>query len=248
MVGEWGLYEWQHEILARWNDINLYSLTRGVNRFKGLLMALREINEKYVKIEDLDSLANWVEATSELSNNSLARAIEENPDSICRDFLLHLTFLDQLDEVGDKSFGMVAKADVGYCFDAIEGVCGANGNVGELQHRQVVLVVATSVKLDGLACFIFNVLAESGEHGRLGGVRRLEFEIRRARFARFEAIGPGLFGKDAERIKSCLVAADNYLVPILDGSPFLFGKVEDLCGRNSLKIVIDRGATLALTG
>ena len=83
MVGEWGLYEWQHEILARWNDINLYSLTRGVNRFKGLLMALREINEKYVKIEDLDSLAGWVEATKELSNNSLAMAIEENPESIC---------------------------------------------------------------------------------------------------------------------------------------------------------------------
>ena len=83
LVGEWGLYEWQRDILARWNDINLYSLTRGVNRFKGLLMALREINEKYVKIEDLDSLAGWVETTKELSNNSLAMAIEENPDSIC---------------------------------------------------------------------------------------------------------------------------------------------------------------------
>lgn len=83
MIGEWGLDEWRGEILDRWNEINLYSLTRGINRFKGLLMALCEINEKYVSIDDLDSLANWVETTLELSNNSLARAIESNPESNC---------------------------------------------------------------------------------------------------------------------------------------------------------------------
>lgn len=83
MVTEWGLDEWRDEILDRWNCINLFSLTRGINRFKGLLMALTEIDEKYLKIEDLESLASWVESTKELSNNSLARAIEENPESIC---------------------------------------------------------------------------------------------------------------------------------------------------------------------
>ena len=83
MVDEWGLDEWRGEILDRWNEINLYSLTRGINRFKGLLMALCEIDEKYVSIDDLDSLANWVQTTSELSNNSLARAIESNPESNC---------------------------------------------------------------------------------------------------------------------------------------------------------------------
>ena len=36
MVAEWGLEEWQDEILARWNVINLFSMTRGINRFKGL--------------------------------------------------------------------------------------------------------------------------------------------------------------------------------------------------------------------
>ena len=34
MVAEWGLSEWEEPILARWNDINLYSMTRGINRFK----------------------------------------------------------------------------------------------------------------------------------------------------------------------------------------------------------------------
>ena len=83
MIGEWSLHEWKVEILKRWNDINLFSLTRGINRFKGLLMALSEIDKKYVTVEDLASFANWVETTKELSNNSLARAIESNPESVC---------------------------------------------------------------------------------------------------------------------------------------------------------------------
>lgn len=82
MVDEWNLHDWADEILARWNAINLYSLTRGINRFKGLVKALKEIDERYVKIEDLSSLEGWVETTNELSNNALSKAIECNPDSI----------------------------------------------------------------------------------------------------------------------------------------------------------------------
>ena len=83
MVDEWGLERWADEILASWNYVNLYSMTRGINRFKGLITALREIDEKYTRIEDLESLDRWVKTTNELSNSSLARAIKENPESIC---------------------------------------------------------------------------------------------------------------------------------------------------------------------
>jgi len=83
MIDEWDLHNWSADILARWNYINLYSLTRGINRFKGLVIALKEIDSKYVKIDDLDSFKIWVETTDELSNNSLAKAIENDPDSIC---------------------------------------------------------------------------------------------------------------------------------------------------------------------
>ena len=41
LVREWGLQEWEQAILDRWNQINLYSLTRGVNRFRGLVMLLQ---------------------------------------------------------------------------------------------------------------------------------------------------------------------------------------------------------------
>lgn len=82
MVAEWGLEEWRDAILERWNEINLYTMTRGINRFKGLVMALGEIQEKYCEIEDLDALEKWVEETPELSNAALEREIAGN-DNIC---------------------------------------------------------------------------------------------------------------------------------------------------------------------
>ena len=75
MVKQWKLEPWQDEILKRWNEINLYTMTRGINRFKGLAMALREIDQKYCRIEDLDTLVKWVDTTQELSNDALKAAI-----------------------------------------------------------------------------------------------------------------------------------------------------------------------------
>lgn len=82
MVREWSLQAWEKPILERWNQINLTSLTRGGNRFQGLAMALREIDEKYLRIEGLHALTRWVENSDELSNTALARAIEKTP-SVC---------------------------------------------------------------------------------------------------------------------------------------------------------------------
>ena len=75
MVEVWGLHAHEKELLARWNEVNLYTMTRGINRFKGLAIALKEAEESYddVRIEDLDTFLHWTETTKELSN----RAIEE---------------------------------------------------------------------------------------------------------------------------------------------------------------------------
>lgn len=84
MVAEWGLEQWQEEILYRWNEVNLYTMTRGINRFKGLAMALLEVNEKYKPIEEVEKLAYWAEHSDELSNDALKREIDAQPD--CRIF------------------------------------------------------------------------------------------------------------------------------------------------------------------
>ena len=79
MVAEWGLSEWKGEILKRWNEINLYQVTRGINRFKGLAMALTEINEKYTRIPGIDALNEWTRTTHALSMPALEEAISCRP-------------------------------------------------------------------------------------------------------------------------------------------------------------------------
>ena len=74
MVTEWGLEAWSDEILERWNVINLFSMTRGINRFKGLAMALGEINEKYKPIVGITHLQNWADTAPALSNDAVAAA------------------------------------------------------------------------------------------------------------------------------------------------------------------------------
>ena len=74
MVDQWQLDQWKDEILKRWNDINLFQMTRGINRFKGLAMALGEIHEKYTPIEGIEALQNWAENSPALSNDAVAAA------------------------------------------------------------------------------------------------------------------------------------------------------------------------------
>ncbi len=82
MVEEWGLSEWREPILERWNEINLYTITRGINRFKALAKMLREINTAYCVIEDVETLEKWVLESPELSNEALEKVLAMK-DSVC---------------------------------------------------------------------------------------------------------------------------------------------------------------------
>ncbi len=75
MVTEWGLEEWKDAILDRWNVINLFSMTRGINRFKGLAMALGEIDKQYTPISGIAALQHWADTAPALSNDGLVKAI-----------------------------------------------------------------------------------------------------------------------------------------------------------------------------
>ena len=77
LVEEWGLKEWENPVLRRWNDINLYTKTRGINRFKGLAMILDEINERYTCIPGMEEFRQWTENARELSNDALRRALPQ---------------------------------------------------------------------------------------------------------------------------------------------------------------------------
>ena len=81
MVAEWGLEPWKDEILSRWNVINLFSMSRGINRFKGLAMALGEINETYKPIAGIAALQHWAATAPALSNDAVAKAAAEAEDA-----------------------------------------------------------------------------------------------------------------------------------------------------------------------
>lgn len=84
MIKTWNLQENEEYILNLWYDLNLYTQTRGINRFKGLAETFKIISEKGIEIEDLDSLLNWVDTTNELSNRSLKNEIEKNDSKSLR--------------------------------------------------------------------------------------------------------------------------------------------------------------------
>ena len=84
MVDEWQLGQWQEEILKRWNAINLYTMTRGINRFKGLAMALAEISEKYTPIGGIEDLVSWAEHAKELSNRAVAEEYDRTGKEVFR--------------------------------------------------------------------------------------------------------------------------------------------------------------------
>ena len=82
-ISEWGLEKWKDSLLTRWNDVNLYTITRGINRFKGLSVLLNEVNETLTKIDGLSEYNAWVESTKELSNGALKIAIESVKNNVC---------------------------------------------------------------------------------------------------------------------------------------------------------------------
>ena len=170
MVEEWQLEEWKEPILKSWNDVNLYTLTRGINRFKGLAVALEEINEKYTKIDGLEEFLRWAEETNELSNESLEKELEST-NNVCIKKALEWSkavnlSIDQLSDDEKVPFDGVKEALVEVSKHAdIAIVSSANRKAvldeweknGLLEHVNIVLTQDIGVK-----SYCINKLIEKG--------------------------------------------------------------------------------------
>lgn len=84
MIREWKLEQWKEETEKRWNDVNLYTMTRGINRFKALEAVLRWVDGHVCKIEGLEDLAKWTDTAKELSPANLMAAIEAGGGDILK--------------------------------------------------------------------------------------------------------------------------------------------------------------------
>lgn len=73
---EWGLGAGRDAALKRWNEINLFSMTRGINRFLGLAHILTEL---FPGDQDVAAFAQWANNSKELSERAVEVHAAENP-------------------------------------------------------------------------------------------------------------------------------------------------------------------------
>lgn len=127
----WGLQEYQDKFLDIWNNINLYSRNRGINRFKGLVMALDQLSEIGVRISDYSVIREWTETSPELSNPALEKAIVKTSNSQLKKALAWSNAVNKaISELPaeDKPFHNVKEGLAKICTNAdIAIVSSANG-------------------------------------------------------------------------------------------------------------------------
>jgi len=80
IIEVWGLQDIEEKFLETWNMINLYSKTRGINRFKGLVKIFEVLTAEGINMPAFSSIQKWTETSPELSNPALEKAIEETKD------------------------------------------------------------------------------------------------------------------------------------------------------------------------
>ena len=78
----WDLDAQRDQILKRWNAFNLYEITRGINRFKGLEKILTELHQKGMTVEGYKDIKQWVDHTPVFSNPQLEATIQQYPDKV----------------------------------------------------------------------------------------------------------------------------------------------------------------------
>ncbi|MCI8326991.1 MAG: HAD family hydrolase [Lachnospiraceae bacterium] len=107
-VKQFGLESVKKEALAYWNRINLFSKTRGINRFKGLAKGLKWAEGKGYTFEGLDAFITWTEETTELSNPALLKVCQEEKNTCMEEALLwsiHVNLaIKRQSESGDGPF------------------------------------------------------------------------------------------------------------------------------------------------
>ncbi len=77
----WEFNGCEQKVLELWNNLNLFSKTRGINRYAALILLLEQIRENGVPVQGLDLLKQWVQNSGELSNKSLEKEIQKKIDS-----------------------------------------------------------------------------------------------------------------------------------------------------------------------
>ena len=134
----YGLGAHFEEYMKIWLDINLYSITRGINRFKGLALALKEVEAQgEVRTGGLEKFVTWTEEAKELSNPALlALAQKSNSECIEKALLWSIRTNRAINNLpaDDKPFDHVKETMDAMCKEAdLVAVSSANGEAVEAE-------------------------------------------------------------------------------------------------------------------
>ncbi|RCW49801.1 HAD hydrolase-like protein [Halanaerobium sp. ST460_2HS_T2] len=80
-VKVWQLEEMEEDFLKHWDKVNLYSHSRGINRFQGLVKTFNELKKEGYQLPQINQIEKWTQESSELSNPALKRAIKNNENN-----------------------------------------------------------------------------------------------------------------------------------------------------------------------
>lgn len=84
LVKVWQLEDHKDNVLQLWNEISLYSETRGLNRFRALVRALKRIDQNIKPLEDISPLEDWIQNESTFTNAALGVQIHKADAPVLR--------------------------------------------------------------------------------------------------------------------------------------------------------------------
>lgn len=133
----YGLEDKFEECMKLWLDINLYSITRGINRFKGLALALEEMQKRGCTFAGLEEFVTWTKDAKELSNPALlAYTQKSNSECVEKALLWSIRTNRAINHLpaDDKPFDNVKMAMDEMCKKAdLTAVSSANGEAVEAE-------------------------------------------------------------------------------------------------------------------
>lgn len=89
--------------LSLWENINLYSRTRGINRFKALGIVLKELIETQNIDLNISKFIDWIETSNELSNNSLLKYNTINDNVLNKTYQWSIAVNEKIKQLSNNS-------------------------------------------------------------------------------------------------------------------------------------------------
>lgn len=96
-VKVWQLTEIEEDFLKIWDKVNLYSHSRGINRFQGLVKTFNDLKAEGYELPEIKQLEKWTLESNELSNPALSREIENSENK--QQLKLALKWSQQVNQV-----------------------------------------------------------------------------------------------------------------------------------------------------